>query len=504
MIEGTPFTGEVVVRRRRWASAETGFAVLDAESDGDAIVLVGPLAHLEERERVRVTGVWQDDRRFGLQVRVATAEPLAPAGETALSRTSARPPRRRRARRAAARAPRRGRARGDRPRSATPPSRPLGLTRGGACARRSRRGTGCARRARCTSCSPRTASPGSCRASPQHYGERAHVIVRERPYELTSVFGVGFQTADRIARAGDAPLDSPARTRAGVLHVLAEAEKDGSTCLPGWRSSRAGGRSARRAGAGRRAPARDARRRRVWPSRSTATAAVWAYRPPTAALEAELAGAGAASWCARGRACAAPEPRRRAARAGAGAVERRPGRLRLPALDRHGRARHRQDGDRPADLRRGRTRRRPRSRSSPRRAAPRGAWRSRPGWRPRPIHAALGWIPGQGPTVDELASRPADRRRDVDGEPRAAGDAAARRRAADARRARRRRRPARAGRRRQAVRGAGRGRHGTGRPAHAHLPAGGGEHDRARRARRAPRAAAVLRGGRRARRATSS
>jgi len=81
---GTPFEGEVVVRRRRWASDESGFAVVDAERDGDEIVLIGTIAHLEERERVRVSGVWQDDRRFGLQVKVATAEPLAPAGDAAL------------------------------------------------------------------------------------------------------------------------------------------------------------------------------------------------------------------------------------------------------------------------------------------------------------------------------------------------------------------------------------------------------------------------------------
>ena len=81
---GTPFEDEVVVRRRRWVSEDSGFAVLDADRDGDEIVLVGPLAHLEERERARVAGVWQDDRRFGLQVKVATAEPLARAGDAAL------------------------------------------------------------------------------------------------------------------------------------------------------------------------------------------------------------------------------------------------------------------------------------------------------------------------------------------------------------------------------------------------------------------------------------
>ena len=57
-------------------------------------------------------------------------------------------------------------------------------------------------------------------------------MVRERPYDLTAVFGVGFQVADTIARAQGVAADSPARARAGVVHVLAEAERNGSTCLP--------------------------------------------------------------------------------------------------------------------------------------------------------------------------------------------------------------------------------------------------------------------------------
>ena len=68
-LTGSAFEGEVVIRRLRWTSEDTGFAVIDAEVDGDDLTLVGPLSHLEERERVRVRGVWQDDKRFGMQVK---------------------------------------------------------------------------------------------------------------------------------------------------------------------------------------------------------------------------------------------------------------------------------------------------------------------------------------------------------------------------------------------------------------------------------------------------
>src|SRR5579875_1195201 len=79
------FDAEVVITRQRFASADTGFAVLDAESAGEPIVLVGPLIHLEARERARVRGTWVTDSRFGPQVKVSEAAPLAPSDAAALT-----------------------------------------------------------------------------------------------------------------------------------------------------------------------------------------------------------------------------------------------------------------------------------------------------------------------------------------------------------------------------------------------------------------------------------
>ena len=73
------FNSQVTVRRRRYASEESGWAVIEAAGDdGDSIVLVGPLIHLEERERAHVVGRWVDDSRYGLQVKVSEATPLPP------------------------------------------------------------------------------------------------------------------------------------------------------------------------------------------------------------------------------------------------------------------------------------------------------------------------------------------------------------------------------------------------------------------------------------------
>ena len=164
-IPGTQFQDEVVIRRLRWASDETGFAIIDADRAGDEVVLVGTIAHLEERERVRISGQWQDDKRYGLQVKVATAEPLAPTGEAALLVYL------KRVRHVGGRRAERllelygeDVLEDDRPRPARrlPPPRPRAP---GGSPRRSSPGTSCARAAPSTSCSRRTASRGWSRAS---------------------------------------------------------------------------------------------------------------------------------------------------------------------------------------------------------------------------------------------------------------------------------------------------------------------------------------------------
>src|SRR5258708_3744416 len=73
------FDSEVTIRRIRYASEDGGWAVLEAISeDGDEVVLVGPLGHLEQRERAQVQGEWVDDARYGPQVKAIQATPLAP------------------------------------------------------------------------------------------------------------------------------------------------------------------------------------------------------------------------------------------------------------------------------------------------------------------------------------------------------------------------------------------------------------------------------------------
>ena len=65
------------------------------------------------------------------------------------------------------------------------------------------------------------------------YGDEAIGIVRADPYRLArDIYGIGFLTADKIARALGIPADSPARVAAGLLYALSQASDEGHVYLP--------------------------------------------------------------------------------------------------------------------------------------------------------------------------------------------------------------------------------------------------------------------------------
>src|SRR5690606_27455712 len=65
------------------------------------------------------------------------------------------------------------------------------------------------------------ASPKLAFAIIKRYGDRAAQIVQNSPYRLAlEMRGVGFKTADRIARSLGIAGDHPERAQAGVMHEL--------------------------------------------------------------------------------------------------------------------------------------------------------------------------------------------------------------------------------------------------------------------------------------------
>jgi exodeoxyribonuclease V alpha subunit len=74
----------------------------------------------------------------------------------------------------------------------------------------------------------------------EKYGEEAAAVVAREPYRLTEdIAGVGFRTADALAREQGLPEDDPARLRAAARFVLQRAESDGHAYLDRARLSAA-------------------------------------------------------------------------------------------------------------------------------------------------------------------------------------------------------------------------------------------------------------------------
>jgi exodeoxyribonuclease V alpha subunit len=231
------FDAPVTIRHVRFANEQSGWAVLDAAgADGSPIALVGPLVHLEEGERARIVGEWVDDSRFGRQVKVAEAHPLAPEDPEAVLGYLRRI-RHVGARRAETLLQRFGAAEVLDVIDADPQAAFAQAGLGGeraAQAAASWRGLRVTRRLHLL-LAPHGLAYLAGRIH-EHHGSRAHELIAADPFELTSVFGVGFQIADRIARglaaAGQTTIGTGQRERAAIMHALGESERNGSACTP--------------------------------------------------------------------------------------------------------------------------------------------------------------------------------------------------------------------------------------------------------------------------------
>ena len=65
------------------------------------------------------------------------------------------------------------------------------------------------------------------------YGEQAREVLERNPYQLAEdIFGIGFKTADDLARKLGLAAEAPQRRQAALLHVLREAREGGHCALP--------------------------------------------------------------------------------------------------------------------------------------------------------------------------------------------------------------------------------------------------------------------------------
>ncbi len=230
---GDRFDGEVRIEHVRFTSEDGAFVVAEvALADGSPLAVVGPLAHLDEGSRARLRGHFEVHIQHGLQLRVSEAEPLDPAGVEG-------------ARQYLKTIPGIGASRAARlidehgaavfeaidanPEAAFRALPGVGEIRARAAAedwveRRSQR--------RLYSL---LAPHGLARHVPEliavHGSDAAATVTRD-PYSLTSVHGIGFASADRLALALEIDPAAPERMHAAASHALTEAENRGHTHLP--------------------------------------------------------------------------------------------------------------------------------------------------------------------------------------------------------------------------------------------------------------------------------
>ncbi|MBI5607757.1 MAG: ATP-dependent RecD-like DNA helicase [Deltaproteobacteria bacterium] len=237
--QGSEAPGQLCGRLRKFIfePGDNGFgvAVVEDEASGRIWTARGPLWGLLEGETVRLWGRVEDDPKWGRRFKVDSAQPALPTGPQALERWLR-----------SGRVPGIGEVVAKRVVAA--------VGRGGVAAIRSDPTvlvgiaglTGPKRRALVEAIAAIDAhqeaalylhglelGPALVQKILRRYGQDALRVVRNRPFSLAvDLVGVGFRTADRLARAAGMASDSPDRLRAAVAHVLQDLASQGHTAPP--------------------------------------------------------------------------------------------------------------------------------------------------------------------------------------------------------------------------------------------------------------------------------
>jgi len=216
---------------------DNGYTVarLEVAARRDPVTLVGPMPGIEPGDTLAVSGRWVTHASFGRQLEVKRCELRLPTGREGLVKYLGS-----------------GRIKGVGVRTAEKIVDALGLD----CLQRIADNPGLladvpgVTRARAKAIADQLAEQAQAAATLvflqqhglgpalaqrvwKHYGERAIAQVRADPWRLADdVQGVGFRTADALARSLGHAIDEPARLRAGLRHLLGQAAGEGHCGLP--------------------------------------------------------------------------------------------------------------------------------------------------------------------------------------------------------------------------------------------------------------------------------
>ncbi|MCD6725814.1 MAG: AAA family ATPase [Solirubrobacteraceae bacterium] len=218
----------------RWQAPEGGFAVAAAVTDeGEEVTLTGPIEHFHEGELLAARGAWRRHARHGWRFEVETAISRGPSGDEALARLLASV-RHVGPSGAAWLLERHGKSVLDvldaDPRGRLREVPGIGPARIGAAVRSWELMRG--RRALRLFLSEHHVPAAAATRIERALGCGAAGLLRADPFSAAAVEGVGFETADALARALGWDAAAPERLDAGILHALDRAGQDGHCVLP--------------------------------------------------------------------------------------------------------------------------------------------------------------------------------------------------------------------------------------------------------------------------------
>jgi len=230
------FEGAVEVVHLIWSAEDGGFAVVEVRDDsGEEFVATGTIGHLRPGERAKLTGQWTEHQKFGPQVKVFSALPMDPsdrAGQIAYlgSLRHIGPVR------AEALCELHGPEVLEK--IAADPDGILGSLPGLGPKQREAALESWYETRAVRDLHVELAPQGLAHLAGKihaRFGDRAMQTIREDPYSLTEIDGVGFARADTIAIAAGFPPESDRRAQAAAWYLLSEAERRGHTHLPARR-----------------------------------------------------------------------------------------------------------------------------------------------------------------------------------------------------------------------------------------------------------------------------
>ncbi len=230
-------TLEAVVERLVYSNEETAWSVARMRVDGrpEPVTAVGRLLGLQPGERVRLTGEWQSDRKYGKQFRVESHLALLPETVVGIRRYLG-----------SGLVPGVGKVMARRiverfglDTLDVIESQPARLSQVPGIGRiRSHRIQKAWRQQKAVRevmifLQSYDVSPRYAARILKRYGEAAVARVKRNPYRLAEdIHGIGFSTADRIAASLGISPQAPARAEAGVLYALGRAADRGHLYLP--------------------------------------------------------------------------------------------------------------------------------------------------------------------------------------------------------------------------------------------------------------------------------